>query len=51
MELKNALIVVNNIEKSKAFYKDLFGLDVIADFDGRISSSGKDCSKRTSKPL
>ena len=34
MKLKNVLIVVNNIEKSKAFYKDLFGLDVVLDNDG-----------------
>lgn len=34
MKLKNILIVVNDIEKSKTFYKDLFGLEVIADFDG-----------------
>lgn len=31
MKLKNILIVVNNIEKSISFYKDLFGLDVILD--------------------
>lgn len=36
MKLKNVLIVVNDIEKSKAFYKHLFGLDVIADFDGNV---------------
>ena len=34
MKLKNVLIVVNDIEKSKAFYKDLFGLDVVLDNDG-----------------
>lgn len=36
MKLKNVLIVVSDIEKSIAFYKDLFGLDVIADFDGNV---------------
>lgn len=36
MKLKNVLIVVSDIEKSKAFYKDLFGLDVIADFEGNV---------------
>lgn len=36
MKLKNVLIVVGNIEKSKKFYKDLFGLDVVADFDGNV---------------
>lgn len=36
MKLKNILIVVSDIEKSKAFYKDLFGLEVVADFDGNV---------------
>lgn len=31
MKLKNVLIVVSNIEKSKKFYHDLFGLEVILD--------------------
>lgn len=34
MKLKNILIVVNDIEASKRFYKDLFGLDVIMDNEG-----------------
>ena len=36
MKLKNVLIVVNDMEKSKKFYKDLFGLDVILDNDGNV---------------
>ena len=36
MRLKNVLIVVNDIEKSKRFYKNLFGLDVILDNDGNV---------------
>lgn len=36
MKLKNVLIVVNDIEKSKAFYKDLFGLNVVLDNDGNV---------------
>lgn len=36
MKLKNVLIVVNDIEKSKRFYKDLFGLEVILDNDGNV---------------
>ena len=31
MRLKNVLIVVKNMEQSKKFYHDLFGLDVIVD--------------------
>ena len=31
MKLKNVLIAVNDIERSKAFYKELFGLEVILD--------------------
>lgn len=34
MRLKNILIVVNDIEKSKKFYKELFGLDVLLDSEG-----------------
>lgn len=36
MKLKNVLLVVGNIEKSKAFYKDLFGLDVVTDFGDNV---------------
>ncbi len=36
MKLKNVLIVVKEIEKSKKFYKNLFGLDVIQDNDGNV---------------
>ena len=36
MKLKNILIVVSDIEKSKAFYHDLFGLDVITDFGENV---------------
>lgn len=36
MKLKNVLIVVDDIERSKRFYKDLFGLDVILDNDGNV---------------
>ena len=36
MKLKNILIVVSDIEKSKRFYKDLFGLEVILDSDGNV---------------
>lgn len=36
MKLKNILIVVNDIEKSKKFYKELFGLDVVLDNDGNV---------------
>ena len=36
MRLRNVLIVVNDIEKSKKFYKDLFGLSVVLDQDGNV---------------
>lgn len=36
MKLKNILIVVKNIEKSKKFYHDLFGLDTVLDNDGNM---------------
>ncbi len=36
MKLKNILIVVKDIEKSKQFYHDLFGLNVVLDNDGNV---------------
>jgi len=36
MKLKNVLIVVDDIEKSKKYYHDLFGLDVVLDNDGNV---------------
>lgn len=36
MKLKNILIVVKDIERSKRFYHDLFGLDMILDQDGNV---------------
>lgn len=36
MKLKNVLIVVKDIEKSKQFYHDLFGLEMVLDNDGNM---------------
>lgn len=36
MKLKNILIVVEDIERSKKFYKDLFGLDVVLNNEGNV---------------
>lgn len=36
MSLKNILIVVSDIERSKRFYHDLFGLSVISDFGENV---------------
>lgn len=36
MRLKNILIVVNDIEQSRKFYHDLFGLDMVLDNDGNM---------------
>lgn len=36
MKLKNILIVVKDIEKSRQFYHDLFGLDVVLNHDGNM---------------
>jgi catechol 2,3-dioxygenase-like lactoylglutathione lyase family enzyme len=40
MKLKNVLIVVKDIEKSKQFYHDLFGLDTVLDNDGNMILTG-----------
>lgn len=36
MKLKNILVVVKDIDKSKQFYHDLFGLDLVLDNDGNM---------------
>lgn len=36
MKLKNILIVVKDIERSRQFYHDLFGLDRIVENDGNM---------------
>ena len=36
MRLKNVLIVVNDIEKSKTFYKELFGLEIVLENEGNV---------------
>ena len=36
MRLKNILIVVNDIEKSRKYYHDLVGLEMIVDNDGNM---------------
>lgn len=36
MRLKNVLIVVQDIEKAKEFYKELFGLRVVSDFGKNV---------------
>ena len=36
MKLKNILLVVNDIEKSKQFYRELFGMYVVRDFGENV---------------
>ena len=36
MKLKNVLIVVKDIERSRKFYHDLFGLEPVLDNDGNM---------------
>ena len=36
MRLKNILIVVKDIEKSRKFYHDLFGIELVLDNDGNM---------------
>lgn len=36
MRLRNVLIVVKDIEKSKKYYHDLFGFDMLLDNDGNM---------------
>ena len=39
MQLRNVLIVVNDMERAIRFYKDIFGLQVILDQDGNVMMS------------
>jgi catechol 2,3-dioxygenase-like lactoylglutathione lyase family enzyme len=36
MKLKNTLIAVKDIKKALKFYQDVFGLELIADYDGNM---------------
>lgn len=36
MKLRNVLIVVKDIEKSRKYYHDLFGLEMVLDNDGNM---------------
>lgn len=36
MKLKNVLIVVKDIEVSKSFYRDLFGMQILTDFGKNV---------------
>ncbi len=36
MKLRNVLIVVEDMERSRKFYHDLFGLDMVLDNDGNM---------------
>lgn len=36
MKLKNVLIVTKDINRSRKFYHDLFGLEMILDYDGNM---------------
>ncbi len=36
MKLKNVLIVVNDMQRAIAFYRELFGLEVLLDNDGNV---------------
>ena len=40
MKLKNILIVVKDIEKSRKFYHDLFDIDLVFDNDGNMIEVG-----------
>ena len=36
MRLKNFLLVVEDIERAKSFYKEVFGLEILRDFDTNV---------------
>lgn len=40
MKLKNPLLVVRDLEKSKAFYREVLGLRVVMDFGANVTLTG-----------
>lgn len=40
MKYQSTLLAVTNMERSKAFYCDLLGREVVADFDANVTLSG-----------
>ncbi len=52
MRLKNVLIVVKDIERSRQFYHDLFGLEMILDNDGNMILTRRiRCSIESASPF
>ena len=45
MKLKNVLIVVNDIERSRQFFHDLFGLELLLDNNGNMIIEPNDVSR------
>ena len=43
MQFKNPLLVVSDMGKSKKFYKDTLGLDIILDFGANVTLTGGLC--------
>ncbi len=43
MKYKNPLLVVTDMERSKAFYKEVLGLEVILDFGANVTLTGGVC--------
>ena len=40
MRLKNILLVVRDLERSKAFYRELFGMEALGHFEGNVVLAG-----------
>ena len=43
MKFKNPLLVVTDMERSKAFYREVLGLRVIMDFGANVTLTGGVC--------
>ena len=43
MKFKNPLLVVTDMERSKAFYREVLGLRVIMDFGANVTLTGGLC--------
>ena len=43
MKLKNPLLAVRDMERSKAFYREVLGLHVVMDFGANVTLTGGLC--------
>lgn len=51
MKFKNPLLVVTDMERSKAFYREVLGLRVIMDFGANVTLTAQEIAERMNVPI